>query len=134
MANPDGNPQNLIRFKPGQSGNPGGKPLRARNRLSGAFLNELADDFDQHGRAAILACREQSPARYLAIIASLLPKELRLEHDRPLSGCTDEELTSMLDLVRSRLEELERAESIEGRSDSAVEGLGAVNGAQDDRE
>jgi hypothetical protein len=32
-------------------------------RLSGRFLNELADDFDQHGRAAIVACREHSPAR-----------------------------------------------------------------------
>ena len=78
MANPHGNPQNLIPFRPGQSGNPGGKPLHARNRLSGRFLSELADDFDQYGRAAIVACREQNPARYLAIIASLLPKECRI--------------------------------------------------------
>jgi hypothetical protein len=28
MANPRGNPQNLIPFKPGQSGNPSGRPKR----------------------------------------------------------------------------------------------------------
>ncbi len=28
MANPKGNPQNLIPFKPGQSGNPSGRPKR----------------------------------------------------------------------------------------------------------
>jgi hypothetical protein len=101
VANPNGTPQNLIPFRPGQSGNPGGKPLRARNGLSGRFLNDLADDFDEYGRAAIVACREQSLARYVAIVASLLPKELQLEQSRPLSDCTDEELTAMIDLVRN---------------------------------
>jgi hypothetical protein len=109
MANPHGNPQNLIPFRPGQSGNPSGKPLLARNRLSARFLGELANDFDQHGRVAIAACREQSPARYLAIIASLLPKELKLERDPALSEYSDEELRAMLDLVLNQVKCLERA-------------------------
>jgi hypothetical protein len=111
VANPNGTPQNLIPFRPGQSGNPGGKPVHARNRLSGRFLNELADDFDQYGRAAIVACRERHPARYLAIIASLMPKEFKLKQDRPLSAYSDEELTAMLDLVHERVVFLEQTGS-----------------------
>jgi hypothetical protein len=109
MANPNGNPQNLIPFRPGQSGNPGGKPLLARNRLSARFLGELASDFDQHGRAAIVACREQSPERYLAIVASLLPKELKLERDPALADYSDNELQGMLELLRDRLDSLEQS-------------------------
>ena len=130
MANPNGNPQNLAPFRPGQSGNPGGKPLRVRNRLSGAFLSELAEDFDQHGRDAIVACREQSPSRYLAIVASLLPKELKLEQDRPLSDCSDEELMAVIDWLHSYVQELVGSNEVNGNS--SVEAVGAVNGAKDE--
>ena len=41
-------------FKPGQSPNPGGKPIGARNRLQGDFMRALSEDFAEHGRAAII--------------------------------------------------------------------------------
>jgi hypothetical protein len=34
MANPKGNPQNLILFKPGQSGNPNGRPRKVVSTLT----------------------------------------------------------------------------------------------------
>ena len=34
---------NLKPFQPGVSGHPAGKPVKARNRLQGAFMKELAD-------------------------------------------------------------------------------------------
>jgi hypothetical protein len=102
MANPKGNPQNLVPFRRGESGNPGGKPVQCRNRLTGAFLAALADDFDEHGPAAIRDCRERSPARYLAIIASLLPKQLEITQDRPIEEMTDEELQAEIAWCRER--------------------------------
>ena len=86
-------------FKPGQSGNPGGKPKGARNRLQGAFLNALADDFDQHGKRAIERCRDEDPAAYLRAIVALMPKELEIS--RPLDDLTDDELAAALAAVRA---------------------------------
>lgn len=88
-------------FKPGQSGNPGGRPTGARNRLQGTFMNALADDFDAHGAQAIVDCREQNPAAYLKTIASLMPKELEIK--RPLEDLTDDELDGAIALLREKL-------------------------------
>lgn len=77
--NPKGTVQYLKPFRPGQSGNLGGKPTGTRNRLAAALLQALADDFEKHGKTAILSCRSEAPARYLQIVSSLLPKELAVE-------------------------------------------------------
>src|ERR1039457_509963 len=66
MANPNGNPQNLIPLRLGQSGNPGGKPLYARNRLPSGFLNALAGEFENYGLAAIAEGRTSSRSRHQA--------------------------------------------------------------------
>jgi hypothetical protein len=68
------NPSPTTRFSTGRSGNPGGKPLKSRNRIQGDFLKALADDFEHYGGAAIERCRELKPWEYLRIIASLIPK------------------------------------------------------------
>src|SRR3954453_1707827 len=49
----EGKHRNLVPFRPGQSGNPRGRPRGARNRLSEDFLAELYNSFEANGRAAI---------------------------------------------------------------------------------
>jgi len=88
-------------FKPGQSGNPGGKPVGSRNRLQGDLMRALSEDFAAHGKAAIAQCRTEKPDVYLRIVASLMPKEL--EAKRPLEGLTDEELEAGIALLREYL-------------------------------
>jgi hypothetical protein len=39
--------QRGIPFKPGQSGNPDGRPRGSRNKLGEAFVQALADDFSE---------------------------------------------------------------------------------------
>lgn len=63
-------------FKPGQSGNPAGKPKGARHALTNDFVKALADDFSKHGRAAITTVREEDPGKYLDIVAKLVPKDI----------------------------------------------------------
>lgn len=110
MANPlGGKPPVETQFKPGQSGNPGGKPVGARNRLTAHFLNALADDFSEHGKAAIVSAREKDPMGYVKAIGALMPKQI--EQTQPLEELTDAELTAGIALLRSRL------------ADSAGEGM-----------
>jgi Family of unknown function (DUF5681) len=71
-----GDKQAVTRFKPGQSGNPAGRPRGARNRLAGELLEALADDFSRHGITAIEKVRATDPTAYLRILAGLLPREV----------------------------------------------------------
>jgi hypothetical protein len=94
-----GNPatlQTAPAWKPGQSGNPGGKPVSARNRLTTRFLYDLAADFEAHGKAAIVKCREEKPDVYIKAIAALCPKEI--EVTRPLQEL---DATELLAAVRA---------------------------------
>jgi len=89
------------KFLPGQSGNPGGKPVAARNKLQTQFLYKLAADFEANGEKAIVQCREKDPARYVQIIAALMPKQV--EATQPLDDLNDEQLTAAIGFLRSRL-------------------------------
>lgn len=78
-----GNPNPILppaqyRFQPGQSGNPGGSTKGSRRRLTGAFLNDLASDYEIHGKAALVKLREDNPQAYIAAIVKLCPKELEV--------------------------------------------------------
>ena len=57
--------RNLKPFKPGQSGNPKGRPKGARNRLGTQFLEALEADFNRHGAQAIALVREKKPEVYM---------------------------------------------------------------------
>ncbi|HEY2002153.1 MAG TPA: DUF5681 domain-containing protein [Acidobacteriaceae bacterium] len=97
-------PPEETRWKPGQpSPNPGGKPKGARNRLQGAFLNALADDFDVHGKKAIEDARKEDPMGYVKAVAALMPKQV--EQSQPLDDLTDAELLAGIAFLRSRLAE-----------------------------
>ena len=65
-------------FKPGQSGNPKGRPKGARNRLGTQFLEALEADFNQFGPQAIALVRERKPEVYVRVVADLLPKEANI--------------------------------------------------------
>lgn len=63
-------------FQKGRSGNPGGKPVNARNRITTAFLEVLAADFAKHGKRAIEAAREADPMGYMKVCAALCPRDV----------------------------------------------------------
>jgi hypothetical protein len=79
----------MAQFEPGRSGNPKGRQKGSRNRLGEEFLAALYADFQANGPAAIVRVREEKPDAYLKVIASLLPREIRIEEP---SDMTDEEL------------------------------------------
>ena len=85
------------RFKPGQSGNPAGRSKSSRNKLSEAFIAALNDDFAEHGPAVITKVRDEMPHVYLKVIASLIPKEVKLDKDHNgLGDFSDDELMAIV--------------------------------------
>jgi hypothetical protein len=68
-------------FKPGQSGNPAGRPKGARARFGEAFCDALLNDFEQHGSKAIEQARLKDPVGYLHVCARLMPKDVIVKSD-----------------------------------------------------
>jgi hypothetical protein len=90
----------LTRFRPGQSGNPKGRPKGSRHKLGEDFLAALRQDFEQHGVGVIEKVRQERPDAYLKIIASVLPKELDVRTD-PLEELSDDELEAGIAILKS---------------------------------
>jgi hypothetical protein len=103
--------RNNLQFGPD---NRGGRRRGSRNRLSSRFLEALAADFEEGGAAAIKLCRLEEPTKYVAIVASLMPKEVAIEHTQ-LGDLTDEEIGALIDQVREM-----RAKLIEHKPDEAA--------------
>jgi hypothetical protein len=65
-----------LKWKPGQSGNPAGRPKGARTQLGESFCKAMLDDFEKHGVEAIQLMRDERPGDYAKMIAGMLTKEV----------------------------------------------------------
>jgi hypothetical protein len=74
-----------LKFKPGQSGNPAGRPKGARSKLSEDFFKALAADFEEHGVSALQAMRAEKPQEYIRAIVALQSKEVTGENGEALN-------------------------------------------------
>lgn len=62
------------RFQPGNPGRPKG----SRNKLGEDFITALHADFQEHGADVIATVRQEKPDQYLKVVASILPKEVKV--------------------------------------------------------
>jgi hypothetical protein len=89
------------RFKAGVSANPGGKPVGARNRVTGAFLNDLAELYTEKGKTALSKLIDDDPRTFFKALVSLCPKQL--EAVNPLEGLQDPTLQGLAYMFQAYL-------------------------------
>ena len=84
-------------WKPGQSGNPAGRPKGTKDAINKAFLEDVTEDWRAYGREALELARKEKPAEYVRMVAGLLPKDQNLN----VVTSTDDLFCQMLDLINS---------------------------------
>jgi Family of unknown function (DUF5681) len=107
-GNPTLKPKNsnvATRFKPGESGNPAGRPQGTRNRYSEDVLTVLANDWAAGGADVVARVRATDPSTYLRVVASILPKDVLVNVQQSVPGNLQPEawasLRRVLDLIES---------------------------------
>lgn len=81
-------------WKKGQSGNPRGRPKGSRNKLAEAFIADYHAEWEIGGRDVLAKLREEDPAEFARLGASILPREIKIDPTREL---TDEELDAEIE-------------------------------------
>jgi Family of unknown function (DUF5681) len=74
-------PKHLVAtaWKPGESGNPRGRPLGARQRISEQLIADIADVWETYGRNVLRRLAAQDPATLAKIAYGLLPKDIFIQ-------------------------------------------------------
>jgi hypothetical protein len=91
-------PKTSTSWKPGQTGNPNGRPKGSRDTINEAFLKDLATIWRETGLEALRRACEERPAEFCRMTASLQPKDQNLKVD-------DGRQSPFLDLLKQMNEE-----------------------------
>ena len=63
-------------WKPGQSGNPAGRPIGARAKITEKLLADLADVWEEHGSSVLQRLAVTDPGKLAQIAYGLLPRDV----------------------------------------------------------
>ena len=101
-------------WKPGQSGNPAGRPKGTKHKIQEAFLEDVLAEWRESGKTAIKEASEKYPLGFCQMVAGLLPKEAKVEMDAADSFINLWRMVASGELKREILE-------VEAADDEAVE-------------
>jgi hypothetical protein len=80
----------------------GGRVKGSRNKISEAFLKDLAAEWEASGPAALKVMAHEEPGNFVKVVAALLPKEFEISDSR-LKDMDDDELDLLITEVRARI-------------------------------
>jgi hypothetical protein len=80
----------------------GGRVKGSRNRISEAFLKDLAAEWEESGPLALKVMAKEEPGNFVKVVAALLPKEFSIEDNR-LADLSDDELEILINELRAKV-------------------------------
>ena len=80
----------------------GGRVKGSRNKISEAFLKDLAAEWEQSGPSCLKIMAKEDPSGLVKVVAALLPKEFSVEDNR-LKDLDDGELEILINELRAKL-------------------------------
>jgi Family of unknown function (DUF5681) len=81
-------------WQPGESGNPAGRPVGARSKLSEEFLQNFYEEWQKHGPAALEWVANNDQSTFVRCAAALIPKNLNVETNNVVYHIADHPLTA----------------------------------------
>lgn len=72
------------RWQPGQSGNPAGRPVGARQKIVEPFIESLRERWERDGDSMLDRLVISDPGSVLRVIASLMPKDVAITVEQRL--------------------------------------------------
>jgi hypothetical protein len=78
-------------WKPGQSGNPNGRPVGTRQAFSAGFHHDLAEVWAAKGKQAMEWTADNQQAVFFATCARILPTEVKATIEASYGGLTPED-------------------------------------------
>jgi Family of unknown function (DUF5681) len=76
-------------WQPGQSGNPNGRPISSRTRLTEQFLKDTADTWAEHGATILREMAVKERSKFADLCARLIPRDIELTLRQQLPGGMD---------------------------------------------
>ena len=90
-------------FQKGMARPPGaGRVKGTRNKISEAFLKDLALEWEKSGPDALKVMAKEDCSGFVKVVAALLPKELDITHNQ-LADMDDSELEILINELRGKL-------------------------------
>jgi len=91
-------------WKPGESGNPAGRPIGARQKISEALLADLHVVWEEHGVSVLQRLAVTDPGKLAQIAYGLLPRDVFISVEQRTPGNLDPDewaiLRRVIDLIK----------------------------------
>jgi len=87
------------KWKPGQSGNPLGRPQGARSKFSEQACADALSDWTANGKTTLERVRATDPSTYLRVLFSIIPKDIAVSIENRTGPMDSVEMQMMRRLV-----------------------------------
>ena len=93
-------------WKPGESGNPAGRRAGTRVRLTKEIIQQIVDDWVEHGPQVLEEARTKHLPAYLALVGRVIPNNVELSVTDARRSITEYSASELVELLEHEPREI----------------------------